>query len=149
MITYRLAWEPENTTPLADIEARLMQYTRGRGGITMLANGTLLTLLATDDPAVAAQGAIEAAREFRDFQVVTLPEGGYMVTFHPAVAVFVGQDEFDGQRAAIEARIADLYYPGERITVGATAPTDQRLIGLYARGKLQRDAWHFAFHKRL
>jgi len=39
----RLGWEPENLTSLNEIEERLLAYTQGRGGITILKNGTAFT----------------------------------------------------------------------------------------------------------
>jgi hypothetical protein len=38
MSDLRLVWEPENTTPLRDIEERLNSYAKGRG-VTVMANG--------------------------------------------------------------------------------------------------------------
>jgi len=52
----RLGWEPENLTPLNEIEERLMAYTKGCGGITIMKNGTLLSLTAGVDDRRCAQG---------------------------------------------------------------------------------------------
>lgn len=145
----RLAWEPENLTPLADIEQRLMAYTKGRGGITILGNATLLDLVPGGDDIEDAKKAMNEARFIIDFRTVPLKEGGYMVAFHKAVSVFVGQAEFEQMRTAIAARLSELKFPGEVFVAPPKEPPEHLFIGLYARGKLQRDAYDFKFHKRL
>lgn len=145
----RLAWEPENTTPLSDIEARMNVYTKGRGGVTIMENGTLLFLTSGDDDVGDAKKALNEARFIIDFRVVPLKEGGYMVAFHSAVAVFVGQEEFEKRKAEIVSRQNDLRFPGESFIPPAGEPQEHLLIGMYARGKLQRDAYFFSLYKRL
>lgn len=145
----RLAWEPENLTPLADIEQRLMAYTKGRGGITILGNATLLDLAPGGDDIEHAKKAMNEARSIIDFRTVPLKEGGYMVAFHKAVSVFVGQAEFEQMKTEITARLSELKFPGEVFFAPPNEPPEHLLIGLYARGKLQRDAYDFKFHKRL
>ncbi len=145
----RLAWEPENLTPLADIEQRLMAYTKGQGGIIMLGNATLLALSQGDDDIEDAKKAMNEARFIIDFKTVPLREGGYMVAFHKAVSVFVGQAEFEQVKDEIAARLSELKFPGEAFFAPPNEPPEHMLIGLYARGKLQYDAYHFNFYKRL
>jgi hypothetical protein len=145
----RLAWEPENLTPLADIEQRLMAYTKGQGGIIMLGNATLLALSQGDDDIEDAKKAMNEARFIIDFKTVPLKEGGYMVAFHKAVSVFVGQAEFEQMKDEIAARLSELKFPGEAFIAPPNEPPGHMLIGLYARGKLQYDAYHFNFYKRL
>lgn len=145
----RLAWEPENLTPLADIEQRLMTYTKGQGGIIVLGNATLLDLNAGVDDVEGAKKAMNEARFIIDFRTVRLKEGGYMVAFHNAVSVFVGQSEFEQMKDEIAARLEELKFPGEVFFVQPNEPPEHLLIGLYARGKLQYDAYHFNFYKRL
>ena len=145
----RLAWEPENLTPLADIEQRLMAYTKGQGGITILGNATLLALSPGDDDVEDSKKALNEARFIIDFRTVRLKEGGYMVAFHKAVSVFVGQAEFEQMKDEIAARLDELRFPGEKFFVPPNEPPEHLLIGLYARGKLQYDAYHFNFYKRL
>lgn len=145
----RLVWEPENTTPLSDIEARMTAYTKGRGGVTIMGNGTLLFLTGGDDDVRDAKMALNEARFIIDFRVVPLNEGGYMVAFHDAVAVFVGQEEFEERKVEIAARQNDLRFSGESFFPPAAEPQQHVLIGLYARGKLQRDAYFFNLYKRL
>jgi hypothetical protein len=145
----RLKWEPENKTPLIDIENRMASYTKGRGGIIIMGNGTLLSLTKSNDDIADARKALNEARFIIDFRVVPLKEGGYMVAFHDAVAVFVGQVEFESGKEEIIARQSELQFPGERMIPPAGEPSDHMLIGLYARGKLQHDAYSFNFYKRI
>lgn len=145
----RLAWEPENLTPLTDIEQRLMAYTKGQGGIIMLGNATLLALSQGDGDIEDAKKAMNEARFIIDFKTVPLREGGYMVAFHKAVSVFVGQSEFEQIKDEIAARLSELKFPGEVFFAPPNEPPEHLLIGLYARGKLQYDAYHFKFYKRL
>lgn len=145
----RLAWEPENTTSLNDIEDRMTIYTKGRGGVSIMGNGTLLFLTKGEDDVGDAKKALNDARFIIDFRVVPLKEGGYMVAFHEAVAVFVGQEEFARRKEEIVARQHDLRFPGEVFIPPSSEPPQHILIGLYARGKLQRDAYFFNFYKRI
>lgn len=72
-----------------------------------------------------------------------------MVAFHGAVAVFVGQREFDDPKDEIAARQNDLRFSGEVFLPPAGEPPQHILVGLYARAKLQRDAYFFNFYKRI
>ena len=74
---------------------------------------------------------------------------GFMIAFHEAVSVFVGANEFAAQRGEVTARLADLCFPGERFFEPEDAGADNWLVGLYARGKLQLDCYHFHFFKRI
>ena len=145
----RLKWEPQNQTPLPLIEQRMELYTKGRGGVTILGNGTLLFLTQGDNDIDDAKKALNEARFITDFRVVSLKEGGYMVAFHQAIAVFVGQDEFEQMRSEIIARQDELRFPEETIFVPPNDAPDNVLVGLYGRGKLQGDAYNFSFYKHL
>lgn len=145
----RLKWEPQNQTPLPLIEQRMELYTKGRGGVTILGNGTLLFLTQGDNDIDDAKKALNEARFITDFRVVSLKEGGYMVAFHQAIAVFVGQDEFEQMRSEIIARQDELRFPEETMFVPQNDAPDNVLVGLYGRGKLQGDAYNFSFYKRL
>ena len=145
----RLAWEPVNITPLDAIEERMIAYTKGRGGIIIMGNGTLLALTKGYDDIDDAKKALNEARFIIDFRVIPLKEGGYMVAFHDAVSVFVGQEEFEQKRDEIVARQSELRFPGERFFVPTSDSSSHILVGLYARGKLQRDAYFFNFYKRI
>lgn len=145
----RLAWEPVNSTPLEDIEARFTGYVKGKKGVTLLGNGTLLFITEDGDNEADAKRAMEEAKHLTDFKVVQLKEGGYLVAFHEAVAVFVGDDEFASVRAEVGARRADLQFPEEVFFGGKGMTDDELLVGLYARGKLQRDIHSFSFYSRI
>lgn len=144
----RLAWEPENATPLAEIEERMRSY-GVVNGVTVLGNGTLLFIKPANDNEASARTAVDEARFITDFRTVPLKEGGYMVKFHSAVAVFVGADEFEHLRQEIQSRIAELHFSGEHFFVPDGVSNDETLVGLYARGKLQRDCYQFRLHKRI
>jgi hypothetical protein len=132
----RLTWEPKNLTPLADIERRLMAYTKGQGGIIIiLGNATLLALSPGGDDVEDSKKALNEARFITDFRTVQLKEGGYMVAFHKAVSVFVGQAEFEQIKNEIAVRLDELKFPGERFFVPPNEPPEHLPIGLYARGK--------------
>lgn len=132
----RLQWEPQNQTPLPLIEQRMDLYTKGRGGVTILGNGSLLFLIQGDNDIEDAKNALNEARFITDFRVVSLKEGGYMVAFHEAVAVFVGQDEFEKMRSEIIARQDELRFPEEAMFVPPNDAPEHVLVGLYGRGKL-------------
>jgi hypothetical protein len=72
-----------------------------------------------------------------------------MVSLHKAVAVFVGNEEFARHEKTIEARVSELLFPGERFFVPQEATQRDTLIGLYGRGKLQRDCYAFHLFKRI
>jgi hypothetical protein len=72
--------------------------------------------------------------------------GGFLVSFHNAIAVFIGGEEFECERKEILRRLAELKFSEEEV-IGQEG--DSLLVGLYARGKLQKDAHHFKFYKRI
>jgi hypothetical protein len=149
VIDLRLTWEPVNLTPLADIEERFTAYLKGKKGATLLGNGTLLFITEGDDDEADARRAMQEARCLPDFKVVRLKEGGYLVALNQAVAVFVGDQEFEQVRDEVQARVNDLKFPEEVFFGIKDWPEDHLLVGLYARGKLQRDVHHFAYYKRI
>lgn len=145
----RLKWEPENMESLAAIEERMTRYTNGQGGVVILGNGTLLFITKGEDDIEDSKKALNEARFIIDFRVVPLKEGGYLVRFHDAVAVFVGQAEFELQKDEIAVRKSELQFPEEQFFVPPGESPLHIFIGLYARGKLQRDAYSFRFYKRI
>lgn len=150
MSEIRLGWEPENRTPLSEIERRFCEYMRGKtSGVSLLENGTLVFTEEGRADEDDARRAMHEARFLIDFQVTPLKEGGFLVTFHQAVAVFVGQQEFETQRDSIVANLPELRFPGEQIVGKENSQSEHMLVGLYARGKLQRDAHNFKFYKRI
>jgi hypothetical protein len=143
----RLAWEPENRTSLAVIEERMLSY--GASGMTILGNGTLLAISGEEHVESDARRALNEARFLTDFRTVTLREGDYMVSLHEAVAVFVGDEEYARQEQSIADRVSELLFPGERFFVPPGSTQRDTFIGLYGRGKLQRDCYAFHLFKRI
>ena len=147
----RLNWEPKNSTPLDEIEERLKFYMKGREhGVTLMCNGTVLFTKSERDHKSDAEFVMKRSAFMIDFSIIELKLGGFFVEFKDPVTVFVGQKEFESQKELIKARIKDLLFP-EEIFLGGSEKHKQRdlLVGLYARGKLQYDAHHFCFHKRI
>ncbi len=66
-----------------------------------------------------------------------------LLFFASALIVYVGKDEFASISGEIERRKNELIFPGEAIQSPAASPRveTEKLVGLYARGKLQHDAW--------
>lgn len=150
MNQYRLVWEPENKTPLSIIEERISTYMRGKkGGVSILGNGTLLFTPNERDHQADAYNAMMEAQFLIDFNVVEMKEGGYLVQFHDVLAVFVSVNEFESVRREIERRMDDLKFPEEHFVFDESHTKEKLLVGLYARGKLQYDAHHFLFYKRI
>ncbi|WP_322881443.1 hypothetical protein [Pandoraea sputorum] len=143
----RLAWEPQNKTALPAIEERMLSY--GVKEMTILGNGTLLAISGEEQVEADARRALNEAKFLTDFRTVTLKEGGYMVSLHEAVAVFVGDEEYTQQEQSIATRASELLFPGEHFFVPPGATHKDTLIGLYGRGKLQRDCYEFHFFKRI
>ncbi len=151
MAEIRLNWEPLNTTPLEDIEERLKFYVKNRvNGVTLLGNGSVLFTKNSTNHMADAELAMKHAAFMIDFQVVELKLGGFLVDFQGPVTVFVGQAEFESQKEEIRARIKDLLFPEEYFFNDSNENKYRNfLVGLYARGKLQYDAHHFCFYKRI
>ena len=145
----RMRWEPKNLTPLCDIAERMESYVEGRSGVTILENGTLLFVNKGDNDIENARKALNEARHLADFRVLPLNEGDYLVALHKAVAVYVSQKEFEQIRPDILARLEELKFPSEELIMPEGDSENDFLIGLYGRGKLQRDIYSFGFYKRI
>jgi len=150
MNTLRLKWEPENLTPLSEIENHI---THNEGNTFIMKNGTLFSFIKdkSQSDIEATQKALNHAKSLVNFEIRPLlgKESGYLVFFHKVVAVFVGEKEWEVRKEEVQKRQEELLFPGERFFVPPGAPPENILIGLYARGKLQRDAYHFNFYKRV
>lgn len=147
----RLGWEPKNLAPLEILEERLSFYIKNRkNGVSMMCNGTVLFTQSTENYREDAKFLMEHAAFMTDFKVIELSLGGFFVEFKDPVTVFVGQEEFYSQKESIRERMKDLLFP-EEVLFGGNDENKQRdlLVGLYARGKLQYDAYNFCFYKRL
>ena len=146
----RLAWEPENKTPLNLMEERCKFYIEGKsGGVSLLENGTWLFTPNGRDNESDVKRAMLEAKFLIDFNVVEMKLGGYLVGFNHVVAVFVGEEEFKAMKNEIQKRKLDLMFPEEHLLGKEGAPEDHLLIGLYARGKLQRDAYTAKMYSRI
>lgn len=118
-------------------------------GVSLLGNGTLLFTPAGRDNIEDAKLAMEEARFLIDCEVGELKEGGYLIRFHKALAVYVSQDEFETMKSEITDREEKLKFPEEVFFGKNNATADHFLIGLYTRGKLQYDAYNFHFYSRI
>lgn len=149
MTDVRMKWEPENMASMQEIEDRMRSFAAGRGGVTILRNGTLLFINKSEDDEASARKALEEARFLTDFRVKALPQGDFLVALHRAVAVYVGRQEFEGRRNEIEAKASDLKFPSEVLMTPEEWSEEEFLVGLYGRGKMQRDIYNFAIHGRI
>lgn len=144
----RLAWEPVNKCPIEEIEEIVANLIKGKSdGVTLLKNGTLLFIKDAADDVQSAKNCIEEVKFLTDFRVMDFPQGGALVKLHSAVAVYVGKIEFDSLSHEIEERLDDLKFPSEAFL--GISEKRHILIGAYARGKLQYDAYNFGFYKRI
>jgi hypothetical protein len=139
---YRLSWEPDGRAPEELISNQVMKYMDNEATFAQFHAGTCLMLQPVEDLDGTIVGAMKEARRIADFKVYPMKEGDYLVFFASPLLVYVGKDEFDAQRQEVVKRLDELKFPGEVITPGATPLGEADvLIGLYARGKLQFDAW--------
>lgn len=152
MNTLRLKWEPENLTPLSEIENYIFNLTHGDGNTFIMGNGALFFFgkKENETDVETTQNALNHARSLVNFEIrPLLGRRGTIVFFHKVVAVFIGGKEWETRREEVQKRQEELLFPGERFFVPPGEPPENILIGLYARGKLQRDAYHFNFYKRV
>lgn len=150
MSRLRLAWEPINITPLEEIENRLRIYLKGKsGGVTIMGNGSLIFSPSDRNNMQDAKEVMNCAKFLIDFQVVEMKEGGYMVNFDHTTTVFISDNEFRCMRKEIIKRYYELIFPEEVFMKEDGIDKEHLLIGLYARGKLQYDAYNFSFYKRI
>ena len=135
--------------PMQEIEGKMQNFASGRGGVTILKNGTLLFIRKNEDDEASARRALEEAKYLTDFRVKTLPQGDFLVALHQAVAVYVGRQEFERLRNEIKSKTSELKFPSEVLMTPEGWAEDDFLVGLYGRGKMQRDIYAFAFHSRI
>lgn len=149
MNSLRLAWEPETDLSPAALEQAVRQLADGDDRVSVLRNGTLLFIKPAPDNVAFASSMLSELDTLHNFKVVPLRLGGYLVGFHEAVAVYVGEREFAERREEILNRMSDLIFLGEKFEMPPHAPGDHALVGIYARGKLKRDIHNFAFLRRV
>ena len=93
---------------------------------------------------------MEEAKYLIDFSIIEMKDTGYIVQFHNSLAVYVSELEFKKREKEIKERISDLKFPEENFFQGDKNQKKKNfLIGIYARGKLQYDAYNFNVYKRL
>lgn len=145
----RLKWEPCGLVPAHDLERLLLNYTNHKGGVTLLKNGTVLFINSSGSDVEDARRCMEEARFLTNFEIQLMDDGNYLVIFHAAVSVLVSSQEFTSRKDEIVTRINDLQFPSEKFLYDINNSEDGILIGLYARGKLQKDSYEFDFLKRI
>ena len=149
MIDNNIRWEPKSDVHPVELERIAFALTDGIGGVSILKNGTFLFISNSDDDERNARKLSSEFKNLYNFEIIPVDVDGYLVKFHDAVAVFVGEDEFRRVEDEVNSRIDDLCFNGERIEMPVGVPEKYAIIGLYARGKLWRDASDFGFYKRL
>jgi hypothetical protein len=149
MNSLRLFWEPETDLSPTALQQMVRPLVDGDDRVSVLRNGTLLFVKSTSDDVAFANSMLSELDTLYNFNVVPLRSGGYLVGFHEAVAVYVGELEFADRREEILNRMPELVFPGEKFDMPNQAPEDHALVGIYARGKLKRDIHNFAFLRRI
>jgi hypothetical protein len=138
----RLTWEPKSSTCTKVVSEQFLKYMDNAKTFACFDNGTCLVLKDVPDIDFVITGAMKEARRLPDFEVFEMEDHDYLVSFANPLMVYVGKKEFEERENEIQSRLKDLYFPSENLKtfVGKGNPKNL-LIGLYARGKLQRDAW--------
>ena len=145
----RLRWEPKSLVSERDLVKCLLNYTNSKGGISLLRNGTVLFIKSSGNDIEDAKKSMDEARFLTDFEIQPMDDGNYLVIFHSAVSVFVSLNEFDSRKKEILKRMDELKFRSEEFVFDKDNNGDGILLGLYARGKLQKDAYEFEFLKRI
>ena len=144
----RLAWEPESLCDADVVTEQVMKYMDRNANFAQFANGTCLMLKPVPNLSETIDGALREARRLAEFKVYRMAEGDYLVFFASPLMVYVGKEEFAAREHEIRQRLEDLKFPEEHV-IPASQSTDEinLFVGLYARGKLQRDAWQPSNYK--
>jgi len=138
----RLKWEPQGFVSPDLILTQVMKYMDDEATFAQFPAGTCLMLKPVDDIDATIKGAMIESRRIADFKVYPMRDGDYLVFFASALLVYVGKDEFLNMKDQIVDRVDDLKFDGEAIASPVTPmEVDDIFVGLYARGKLQCDAW--------
>jgi hypothetical protein len=141
MIELRLAWEPETLSESSLVSRQVLKYMDNAATFAQFKNGTCLMLKPVEKLQEVIQGVMREARTMPDFRVYNMEEGDYLVFFASPLLVYVGKDEFAARKVEIETRLSELFFPSETVKPLTESGGDTIMVGLYARGKLQRDAW--------
>lgn len=148
MNEYRLTWEPEFSSNSAIVSRQFLKYMDNAKTFAYFPNGTCLVLKDVLDIELVVNGAMKEARRLPDFEVFEMEDRDYLVSFANPLMVYVGKEEFEECKEEIQRRFRDLHFPSENLMpLNSTVKPEHVLIGLYARGKLQRDAWSAPSYK--
>jgi hypothetical protein len=137
----RLSWEPENLSEQTLIASQVLKYMDGKATFAQFSNGTCLMLKPIENLEETIQGVMREARRIVDFKVYKMEDEDFLVCFASPLFVYVGKGEFASQFEKIKIRFSELLFPSESIVPMSDLDDDTVMVGLYARGKLQRDAW--------
>ena len=138
----RLNWEPESLTSPAVVHRQFLKYMDYAKTFACFDNGTCLVLKDVPDIDVVISGAMKEARRLPDFEVFEMEDRDYLVSFANPLMVYVGKEEFEEREDEIRSRLKDLHFPSENLmSFDGKGNPRNLLVGLYARGKLQKDAW--------
>jgi hypothetical protein len=135
----RLAWEPEGLAPSALVSHQVSKYMENKATFAQFENGTCLMLKPVPNLDEAVQGSLREAKYLPDFKVYQMEDGDFLVFFANPLLVYVGKEEFVEREPELRRRLDDLKFPGEALATPQGMPETHMLVGLYARGKLQRD----------
>lgn len=138
----RLSWEPESLCNAKLVSAQVMKYMDGKSTFAQFRNDACLMLKEVPNLIQTIEGSLREARRLAEFKVYRMEEEDYLVFFASPLMVYVGKEEFAERQAEIRSRLDELRFPSENIIPSHQESDDiNMLVGLYARGKLQRDAW--------
>ena len=140
----RLKWEPENQAPYELIEKRLLEYTNRKKQFVLMENGTVLFLNDYSEVDAVVAECMENLKFIPDFSVQEMTHNDFLVDIASAAYVYVGKEEFDNLRSELIDRRQELQFSGESFL--GEPNQDHLLIGLYARGKMYRDAYRNKIH---
>lgn len=142
MSEYRLIWEPKSAVDSAVVSRQVMKYMDGMETFAQFRNDSCLFLKPMPNIEDVIAGAMNEAKRLPDFEVFEMEDRDFLVSFASPLKVYVGKEEFETRKQEIQNRFRDLHFPSESLMpLSGKVKPDHVLVGLYARGKLQRDAW--------
>jgi hypothetical protein len=149
MKNLRLAWEPQTALRSDVVATQVLKYMDNEATFAQFPNDSCLMLKPVENLHEVIVGSLTEARRIPDFRVFQMKEGDFLVFFASALLVYVGKEEFASIQGEVTSRRAELLFPSESF---ASPHQSERaeiefLVGIYARGKLQRDAWALAEYK--
>ena len=140
----RLQWEPENKAPYKLIQKRLLEYTNRKKQFVLMTNGTVLFLTDYSNVVPVVAKCMEDLKFIPDFSVQEMAHNDFLVDIAGFAYVYVGDDEFENVRAEVFERRQELQFSGESFL--GEKNQKHLLIGLYARGKMYKDAFGNGIH---